>query len=254
MMTFPYNESVHETKIKDFFNGKIFQEGISYTVDDVQTVFLCFTNRSGSNYFASHLASTNFLNMANELFNHPPVINYSKEHEIRYFADYCLRIQQKFQKNGFFLIKVGMAQLLYLAKLGLLDTVFKDARYIHIERSDLLAQAISFHIASQTQEWLYTQDSQANNEDVQYDEERLNSIIRGFSNDNRLFNLFFGLNGIQKYHVNYEHFCKNPARISLDVLDWLGVENFPFEQKRLTKKQTNDMKSKWREQFLASDQ
>jgi hypothetical protein len=82
--------------------------------------FMCFTNRSGSNYVAEAMASTGELNLAAEIYNWDMVLNVSREHGIVDFRDYFCRLANSQAINGIVLAKVSIDHIVLLHKTGIL--------------------------------------------------------------------------------------------------------------------------------------
>jgi hypothetical protein len=78
------------------------------------TVFICFTNRSGSNYLASLLATTGEFPAGREMFNVKAVSHACQKRGITSLDVYCRRQMQQQAHKRRFAAKVELAQLLTL--------------------------------------------------------------------------------------------------------------------------------------------
>ena len=113
-------------------------------------VFLCYTNRSGSNYLADALHSTGRFNLADEMLSHDEVFADVRRHGHASFADFLAAHFRWRMVEGRFAVKVATLHLELLGRAGVLDHCRDTARYVFIERADRLGQAISAEIAWQT--------------------------------------------------------------------------------------------------------
>ncbi len=114
-----------------------------WTPPDLDVLFLCFTNRCGSNYLAQLLATTGAFNVAGEFFNAPTVLTHAQERGLRSLPAYFSALSTLVPHTGRIAAKVVIGQLVTLADAGILDALRDRATYLFIERRDRLSQAIS---------------------------------------------------------------------------------------------------------------
>jgi hypothetical protein len=100
------------------------------------TVFICFTNRSGSNYLASLLASIGEFPAGREMFNVKAVTHACRKHGITSLDAYCRRQMQQQAHKRRFAAKVGLAQLLTLERGGCWQNQAADGEMACPSRSD----------------------------------------------------------------------------------------------------------------------
>jgi LPS sulfotransferase NodH len=216
-------------------------------------VFLCYTNRCGSNYLAEALHSSGRLNLADEMLNADEIAADVRRHGHARFADYLAAHLRWRMVDGCFAVKVATLHLELLGQAGVLDHCRESARYVFIERSDRLAQAISFEIARQTGQWTTRATVEVPIDRLEFSRERIARLIESFAEDNRLFDTFFGLNGIVPAHVLYEHLVADPAREVRRIGEALGMPDLRFAPEKLTlRRQGGALNARWREMFLAA--
>jgi trehalose 2-sulfotransferase len=216
------------------------------------TVFICFTNRSGSNYLASLLATTGELPTAREIFNVKAVSNVCQKHAIKSLDDYCRRQMRQHARNRRFAAKVGLAQLLALAQLGYLGTVFPNPRFIHIQRYDVIAQSISFMIATQNQAFTAKHQPAVKDEDLHYDGDRIARTMNNIATRNRGFQDFLLRNRLPTLPLLYEQLSDDPFASLTRIMAWLGLampEN--LASRDTTQPQPSTVKDAWRDRFIA---
>ena len=216
------------------------------------TVFICFTNRSGSNYLASLLATTGELPTGREIFNVKMVSNACQKRGIASLDDYCRRqIRQQALKRRF-AAKVGLAQLLTLARLGYLGTVFPNPHFIHIQRYDVIAQSVSFAIAMQNQAFNAEHQPVVKDEDLEYDHEQIARTMNSISSRNLAFQDFLLRNRLPTLPLLYEQLNDDPHASLTRIMNWLGLA-MPEDlaSRKTTQPQSSPLKDAWRHRFIA---
>lgn len=216
-------------------------------------IFLCFTNRSGSNYVAELLGSTKQVNIAGEFLNFDTALTHIKKDDLSSFYDYFIGLMDTLSVNGNFACKLAITQVALMQQAGLLDELMPYSNFVVSERADLLGQAISLEIASRTGQWASYMQPTGVATDADFDRNRLEMIIRSIARDQQLFRLFFATNGIEYFHVNYEQLTSHTATVMQMACDWLGIEIAPdcFERTD-SQRQSNAMNDAWRSKFLGA--
>lgn len=205
----PYGSSSHERAITAHFAGDVAFDPARHGAVAPGTIFVCFSNRCGSNFLAAALASTGRIRPAGEAFNGPVVVERSRAAGHASFQAYVEHLAAAAAADGRTpLLKLGWMQLLFLDKWGYLDTVFPDARFVHIRRNDLLGQAVSHAIAQATRAW--TSRAEASGE-VAFDWDRIRRHVAEFAEANAYFDRFFALTGRPVARVVYEDLIADPA-------------------------------------------
>jgi hypothetical protein len=116
-------------------------------------LFLCFTNRCGSNYLARLIASTGVLNVAEEVFNAATVQEHARREALPSLQDYVNFLGRRLTMSGWLTAKLGIEQLVMLAEAGILDAIIDRTQFLLIERQDTAAQAVSRLVAMQNGAW-----------------------------------------------------------------------------------------------------
>ncbi len=122
-------------------------------LENARVLFICFSNRCGSNYLAELLARSGLYNVAGEFLNFDTVLNHQRIHAFRSLAEYFSILIRENKVGNNFACKVSATQLAMLHHVGLLQQIAPLSKFVMIERSDLLKQAISLDIASRTGQW-----------------------------------------------------------------------------------------------------
>ena len=240
--------NVHRDQLKECLSV---DRQISQSPPNVDFLFLCFTNRCGSNLVAELLASTGRFNMAGEFFNFDTVKKHATSLGFTSFRQYFDYLCKTLPVEGRLSCKLSVTHLVLLHSSGILEQIYPRSRFLAIERNDRLGQAISFVIASQTQQWTSYMDRQGSDQIPTYSGKQIFHTLHGIVKQQACFDLFFGLNGIEHHTVVYESFSKQPQLYLADAMDWLGVSNAKFEVNSLrVKPQSSETNILWRSRFL----
>ncbi|MRX52182.1 hypothetical protein GI374_17610 [Paracoccus sp. S-4012] len=142
---------IHEVKISDFYGGDVFfaQEE---PIFQQPIALLLFANRSGSNLLAEHLLASGRFSGLQETLNYENVEDVSRRHGVKSFPQYVRAIAAHNMRHGIFGTKCSLGQLAMLLRWNILS-MFSGAKIINIERRDVVSQAVSMSIASQTESW-----------------------------------------------------------------------------------------------------
>ncbi len=223
--------------------------------EHVRFVFLCFTNRSGSNYLAELLASGQRLPLAGENLNFDTVLDHARQKFLRSFQEYFAFLVRHTQENGVVCMKIAPAHIELLGQSGILDQIINRSRFILIERSDKLAQAISHLIAFQTGRFMSTMSGSEAQKEPVFDAEKLDDIIFNITNEYRDFALFFARNGIVPAQVIYEQMVADPAKTLAFVGSVIGFPDLEIKpgQMRLDR-QAGRLNEEWRQKYLQLDE
>lgn len=214
-------------------------------------VFLCFTNRSGSNYLAELLGSTRQINVAGEFLNFDTALMHIEKNDLQSFYDYFIQLVDTQSVKGSFACKIAITQIALIQQAGLLDEIMPYSRFVLSERADLLGQAISLEIASRTGKWTSYMQATGSVTETDFDRNRLEMIIRNIAYEQQLFRLFFAINGLDHFHVNYEQLTSHTAIVMKMMCDWLEIEAPPgcFERTG-AQRQSDALNKAWRSRFL----
>lgn len=215
-------------------------------------VFLCFTNRSGSNYLAELLGRTRQINTAGEFLNFDTALLHIEKGELQSFYDYFIGLVDTQSVRGTFACKIAITQIALLQQAGLLDEIMPYSKFVLSERADILGQAISLEIASRTGKWTSYQSATGAISEADFDRNRLEMIIRNIAYEQQLFQLFFAINGVDHFHVNYEQLTSHTVTVMQMMCDWLEIEATPdrFQRTGNTQRQADTLNVAWRNKFL----
>lgn len=120
-----------------------------WTRPERQRVVILFTPRSGSSWFGDLLSSTTVLGKPDEFLNQDVNQEVIRKFGARTEADYLNALETNASSdNGVFSMEVIWGHL-ELSEIDLLN-YYRDARFIYLRRKDILAQAVSLMLATET--------------------------------------------------------------------------------------------------------
>jgi len=212
-------------------------------------VFLCFVNRSGSNFLAECLASSGEIPRAREHFLPSNLVRQPGSSLSRVFE----AIVRKHSRNGWFAAKLGFSQFEFFESRGFFNAAFERTEFLLLERRDILAQAISLDIASQNRQWKSDDSTSGDTAPPQYSRKRLELKQEGIREKYARFENLFARNGLDRFRIHYEDLVMRPAETVAEIGKFL---KFPlrFEPAKVQSHRTSgDLKEAWRRRFLAGE-
>ncbi len=210
----------HEIEIARILGGSKAYGGPR--VFDHDLLILGFTNRSGSNLLAEHITSNGLVTGFVEQLNWDAVEDYAARTPVASLADYILSVTETTgappKPHGF---KASWAQLLMLLRLNI-PSLYTGVRVVHIERQNLLAQAVSYSIADQTKKWTSAHEGLEDVE-VVYDADDIARRLNGTIRSNGMMRYVCDLFAIPRLSVEYEALIERPRAQVKRVANFLGM-------------------------------
>lgn len=235
----------HETRIGELFEGAVRYDGAGPVFED-PLVILAFTNRSGSNLMADYLRQTGKFAGFGEPLNFDQVEKLREEFGASTFPGHMKDLVAARGKPGkAFGIKASWDQLAMLLRWRI-PAMFPSVFAIHMERSDLIAQAVSYSIARQSGQWLSHQ-SRENDGEIGYDAAEIRGYMAGAVESNQILRLVLTLADFPTKHVFYEDLVARPSEVVRDVLDGFGTPKPKFAVKTPRIKRQSDTRN---EEFI----
>ncbi len=217
-------------------------------------LFLCFTNRCGSNYLAHLIASTGVLNVAEEVFNAATVQEHARQAGLRSLHDTVNFLGRRLSMSGWLTAKLGIEQLVMLTEAGILDTISGRTRFLLIERKDQAAQAVSRLVAMQNRQWTSQHTAAIPDEHLVYSRAAIDVQRTEIAFQNHAFYRFFASNGLVPKHLAYEAVVQSPAQHLNDIGAWLGFERFIGDPAAVgIRRQESAIKRAWLDRYGRGD-
>ena len=110
--------------------------------------------------------------------------------------------------------------------LDLLNQAFGHTRFIYLRRDDVLAQAVSWQRAEQTDVWHQTvgEESKQPEREPRFDFDQIRELAEMIEEHNAAWRAWFASVGIQPHMVRYEDLDADPVGVAREVLAFLGLE------------------------------
>lgn len=173
------------------------------------SLFICYTNRTGSSYLADLLHLSGHCGRPQEYFTQRNIDRIARRFAVNTLEDYLQRLSfHRQSENGVFATKTGFAELIFLHYLGLLDHCFPHRRYMLLSREDTLMQAISWYRAAHQRTWSSSHIQRA---EANYDRERIEHYLHLIELDHQRWDHFFKTESLVPLRMTYESLQKDPA-------------------------------------------
>ena len=123
-------------------------------------------------------------------------------------------------------------------------------KIIHITRKDLIAQAISYQIALQTNQWTSNQSAPDEDLAIEFNAGQLTSIIDSFQADNNSITMFASAFGYPYLHVSYEDLVEDPQTVLDKIATFAGEvgRSWPIQPPSI-QKQSSDLNDAFRARY-----
>jgi trehalose 2-sulfotransferase len=210
--------------------------------------FICATPRTGSSLLCGLLQSTGVAGRPESYFRQPDQQAWAARWGIPSspdgtfsYADFVrAAITAGQTSNGVFAARIMWGTLdevtgnlatvhpdLAGADVDLLNRAFGDPRFVYLRRGDVLAQAVSWLRAEQTNVWVRETVQAEPAEPAQephFDFGQIYKLIQLINEHNAAWQEWFTSAGIKPHLVRYEELDANPVGVTLDVLGFLGLD------------------------------
>jgi len=221
-------------------------------VRSMQGYAICTEPRSGSNFLCRILTSTGILGLPMEYFNAATVAR------VRGLADYptdpesqlALIPQIAATPNGVYRMKVFSVEFKAIQAMRWPQRL-PSLALVHLERHDVLGQAISHVRAQQTQQWTSNVQAQAK---PSYNREWIGNELIRLVNANAHWRYFFARNGFSVLNLVYEQIQRYPQQTAETVARWIGLTETPHVDLTRTRPleiQRDALNDEWRARFVA---
>ena len=206
---------------------------LNKSIAGARTVFICFTNRVGSNLLTDLLNQAGFgVNIAEENFNAAKVLASSAINNLKDFASYLAYACKVTRRHDSIFLKIGAAQLMWLSNRGYVSDFFSDAKFLFIRRRDKLAQAVSLYIMNSTGQYLAGMGP--DNKSVAFDPKEIARQLKWIVDNESLFLYFFALHSVSPLEIWYEDLVSSPSQTLSAVARHCGLPDLDYETMALS--------------------
>jgi trehalose 2-sulfotransferase len=208
---------------------------------------ICATPRTGSSLLCGLLESTGVAGRPESYFRQPDEQTWAAEWGIvdspdggfRYADFVAAAVAAGRTENGVFAARVMWGTVDEMVDklaavypdladdaLALLHRAFGHLRFVHVRRQDVLAQAVSWLRAEQTDVWHDTGDPgpERREQTPHFDLVRIEGIMQMIEEHNGAWEQWFASVGVEPYRVLYEDLDADAVGVTRRVLDFLGLE------------------------------
>ena len=213
------NPDEHANKIEAHFNGRVCFDGETQ-VFDKPLVILAFTNRCGSNLFAEYLRNTRIVGALFEWANYDQVIERSENTDCgSYDTLFQLEAERIIDSGRFYGIKASATQIAMLYRWNI-PAMFPGTVVFQVQRRNLVEQAVSMTIATQTGKW--SSDYPATQTDAQFNFSEVSNYLERIVQQNLAIQLLVEALELPSKIFYYEDFIDDPLPAIREALAFLG--------------------------------
>lgn len=211
----------HERQIFDTYQGRIRRYG-QELISERPVLMIAFTNRCGSNLLCEYLETTGQVSAMGEILNAEAARAAIGPTDVEYFTDYLIGIERHLcgDSGRAFGFKASWDQIAMLARWGILDG-YPNLKVVHIHREDIIAQAVSFHIALQTGKWASFGDGERG--EAVFDFCSVRTLIDNITMGNAAIDVLLNVTGHERMKLSYEALLADPQAAVERALAMIGA-------------------------------
>lgn len=154
--------------------------------------------------------------------------------------------------DGTVAIKMPPAGLLYFLVFGELARL-DEWKIVYLRRENIVRQAISSEVAARTGQWTHVMAKTGEISGDEYDFDKLLVRCDGIAQQNRIWERFIGLTGIDVFNVTYEEYMRVPDEKIREMATYFGVDVDALDTNKMPepwlKVQSTDLNKVWEERF-----
>lgn len=232
---------------------------------------LCASPRSGSTLLCDMLQQSNVAGLPQSYFRPESINDFAKEWGIKaakqnWGKDYieafrkhsdnktgCIGVRMMWSNLTDFTAKLNQIYPEYDNDRDLLLRTLSINHYIHLSRSDKIAQAVSLAVATQTGLWHVNADGSEKqrakpHQQPVYSNSAIASQLKMIEDEADGWEKWFDENQITPLRISYEELAENPLQTFDYVMSYLGCKP-SIRPKVRTGKMSSDINQEWRERF-----
>lgn len=136
------------------------------------------------------------------------------------------------------------------SELDILSDAFGPLLLVHVQRDDVVGQAVSWARAEQTGYW---QEGDRSSAEPRLDLDQIDELVRTIREHNAAWKSWFHQHGVEPYSVRYEDVVADPRRAVQELLDRLGVE-LPSDWRPESphRRQADEINAEWVRRYRAA--
>lgn len=215
-----------------------------------KVLIIASTGRCGSHMLGHALHSTGRFGFPLEYANPANIEEWKKRLGVDSLSEVITRLQsRRTSSNGVFAIKIHYPHIKQFGGFENLIKQFPNAHYVLLSREDVLNQAVSLSVASQTGVWISGQ--QPTSDSAVYDYNHINSCLRETILNNASWRYKLAASGCNYIEMSFQDVQKDLSSSIKRVANFMNVEIADSEipSQQVTKKQSNQRNRDWAERF-----
>ena len=213
----------------------------------IDSYLICTTPRTGSTLLCGLMASAKVAGQPESYFRQPDEQLWAARWDIVRSSDGVFEYSEFIRaalaagrtENGVFAARIMWGTLDYLvdrlctvypapigADFDLLNLAFGHTGFIYLHRDNVLAQAVSWHRAEQTNVWFQTdqEESKQSVQEPQFDFDQICKLVQIIEEYNSAWRAWFASVGIQPHMLRYEDLDADPVGVACGILDLFGLK------------------------------
>lgn len=217
-----------------------------------KVLIIASTGRSGSHMLGHALHQTGCFGFPLEYANAANLEEWKKRLNKNDLYSVLEQIQRRrTSSNGVFGIKLHYPHLKQFGGMAGLMRTFPDAYYVLLSRNNILRQAVSLSIASQTGVWISGQKPVKTN--PVYDYDHINRCLRETTLNNASWRYALAAGGCNYIEMDFDHVRHNISGAVKDIADFIGIEVEPerMPEEQVTKRQSASVNEEWITRFVS---
>lgn len=214
-------------------------------------LIIASTGRCGSHMLGHALFETKKFGFPLEYLNPANLAQWKRLLEINNTQQVIREIQKRrTSPNGVFAIKVHYPHIKALGGFDNFIKCFPNAYYVLLSRKNVLKQAVSLSLASQTGVWISGQ--KPTNDNPIYNFEHIDNCLRETILNNASWRYSLAATGRSYIEMDFDHVRSNLAHSINAIADFIDIalseKDIPATQ--VTKRQSNSLNADWEAKFL----
>ena len=216
-----------------------------------RTLIIASTPRCGSHMLGHSLLKTGRFGAPFEYLNHRNLARWKEILGTSGLQDTLgALMKRRTSKNGVFAIKLHHSHTRHFTDPKAMYALFPNPHFVQIERSDLLAQAISYSKARQTGVWI--QGQKGNGRRATYDATDIESCLESIVHQRASWDYEIASLGVPNLKVSFADAVDDIGKVIGRIADLLDVR-LPTDQildEPATSRQAGSENKDWRERIL----
>lgn len=216
-----------------------------------KVLVIASTARCGSHMLGHALHQTGKFGFPLEYANPVNLAEWQKRLGVDDFRQIIAEIQRRrTSPNGVFGIKIHYPHIQQFGSFENLSSAFPDACYVILSRKDVLSQAVSHSIASQTGVWISGQKPVT--DDPHYDFDHIDQCLRQAILNTSSWRYALAASGCNYIEMDFDQVRHDPVGSIKQIADFIGIEINAVEipQEPVTQKQGSDRNAEWAQRFI----